>query len=159
MPKVVVLRVTSRHGPLELIIPIQHVGVAETLHQLAAREAVQELEEGRGWITEAKDTDGQFIKTNFERRWDEIVEREAVRLGVQFQVANKWCSFIGVEENAKGSEEGLPEYEMVKIEILAHNGGITGNVALSSFLYVVSLPVIYINDTLLSLHMLKEEFC
>lgn len=143
-PKAIVLRATSEQGPLELVVPIQHVGVGKTLHQLAARKAVQELEEGRGWITGAKDTDGKLIKSKFEGRWDEIVKREAVRLGVQFQVANKWCSFIAVEENTNGSEEGLPDYEMAGKEELGHNSGITGNVTFSPFLYLVSLPVICI---------------
>ncbi len=87
-----------------------------SLHQLVARKAVQELDEGRGWFTEAKDIDGKLIKTKFERRWNEMVEQEAVRLGVKFQVATKWCSFIAVEENESGSEEGLPEYGMVDNE-------------------------------------------
>ena len=158
-PKAIILRATSEQGPLELVVPIQQVGVGETLHQLAARKAVQELEEGRGWIMGAKDRDGKLIKTKFEGQWDETVEREAVRLGVQFQVANKWCSFIAVEENANDSKEGLPDYEMVDKEEPGHNSGITGNVTFSPFPYLASLPVICINDTFLASHMLKEEFC
>jgi Vault protein inter-alpha-trypsin domain/von Willebrand factor type A domain len=118
-PKAIVLRATSEHGPLELEIPVQDVGIGQTIHQLATRKAVVELEEGRGWITEASDRDGKVIKKKYEGRWDEIVEREAVRLGVQFQVANKWCSFVAVEENAD-IEEALPDYEMID------NGGVEG---------------------------------
>jgi hypothetical protein len=117
-PKAVVLRATSEHGPLELEIPVQDVGIGQTIHQLATRKAVVELEEGRGWITEASDGDGKVIKKKYEGRWDEMVEREAVRLGVQFQVANKWCSFVAVEENA--DTEDLPDYEMID------KGGVEG---------------------------------
>ena len=103
VPRIVVLRATCEHGPLELEIPIQDVGVGETIHQLAAKKAIHELEEGRGWITEAKD-DGKLIKDQYEGRWDEIVEREAVRLGVQFHVGGKWCSFVAVEGNSQTGE-------------------------------------------------------
>ncbi|KAJ9605425.1 hypothetical protein H2200_010082 [Cladophialophora chaetospira] len=99
-PTSVTLRGTSQHGPLELQIPVQDIGVGETLHQLAAKKAVHELEQGRGWITEAR-ADGKLLKTAHEGKWDLIVEREAVRLGVQFQVGGKWCSFVAVEQNGQ----------------------------------------------------------
>jgi hypothetical protein len=104
-PQSVVLRATCEHGPLALEIPIQDVGFGETVHQLAAKKAVQELEEGRGWITEVKDDSGKLIKDKYEGRWDEFVEREAVRLGVQYQVGGKWCSFVAVEANSRTGEE------------------------------------------------------
>jgi hypothetical protein len=48
-PTSVVLRATSAHGPLELEIPIEALAKpAKTIHQLAAKKAVQDLEEGRG---------------------------------------------------------------------------------------------------------------
>ncbi|KAI9881908.1 MAG: hypothetical protein M1823_006381 [Watsoniomyces obsoletus] len=45
--KSVVLRGTSEHGPLEVKIPVQDVGRGETIHQLAAKKAVHELETER----------------------------------------------------------------------------------------------------------------
>lgn len=111
-PKAVVLRASSEHGPLELEIPVHDIGHGQMLHQLAARKAIQELEEGRGWITDAKDTNGKLLKSRYEGRWDEMVEREGVRLGVRFQVAGKWCSFVAIERDngdihAPASEEIL----------------------------------------------------
>lgn len=98
-PKTVVLRATSPHGPLELEIPVQATSEpGETIHQLAAKKAVGDLEEGRGWIFDARDENGTLIKERFESRFDEMVEREAVRLGVKFQVGGKWCSFVAVED-------------------------------------------------------------
>lgn len=131
-PKAVVLSATSEHGSLELVIPVQDVGTGETLHQLATKKVVQELEEERGWITEATSNDGKLLKAKFEGRWDEMVEREAVRLGVQFQVANKWCSFVAVNTNANSSDD-LPEYEMINDEKLGHYET-AGNVS-SPFLF------------------------
>jgi von Willebrand factor type A domain/Vault protein inter-alpha-trypsin domain len=132
-PKAIVLRASSEYGPLELEIPVQDVGVGETVHQLAARKAVHELEEGRGWITESKDRDCKLVKTKFEGRFDEMVEREAVRLGVQFQVGGKWCSFVAVEKNSEISKEGLPEYEMIDKEKSEESTG-EGEVSSSLFL-------------------------
>ncbi|KAK3824894.1 MAG: von Willebrand factor type A domain-containing protein, partial [Benniella sp.] len=98
-PKSVVLRGVSRHGPLEIEIPIQILDTpGETIHQLGAKSAIAELEQGRGWITQLKDeSDGQLLRQKYESRFSDMVEREAVRLGVQFQVGGKWCSFVATE--------------------------------------------------------------
>ncbi|KAF2095458.1 VIT-domain-containing protein [Rhizodiscina lignyota] len=106
-PTSVMLRGTcpSANGdiPLELEIPVQVLDKpGETIHQLAAKKAVGELEEGRGWIFSAKDeTTGKLPKDVREGRFGDMVEREAVRLGVQFQIGGKWCSFVALEENDK----------------------------------------------------------
>ncbi|KAM3087341.1 hypothetical protein ACMFMG_001438 [Clarireedia jacksonii] len=96
-PTSVILRATSQQGPLELSIPIEALSIqSNTIHELAARKATQDLEEGRGWITEAKGADGMYLKDQFASQLGEIVKREAVRLGEQFQIANRWCSFVAV---------------------------------------------------------------
>ncbi|KAL8803861.1 MAG: hypothetical protein Q9182_002917 [Xanthomendoza sp. 2 TL-2023] len=110
-PKSVVLRAKSEHGPLELEIPVENLSTpGHTIHQLAARKAIQELEEGRGWIYEARDGSAKaqeepakLVKERYPGRFDEMVQREAVRLGVQFQVGGKWCSFVAVKDNDKES--------------------------------------------------------
>lgn len=109
VPKTVVYRGTSRHGPLELEIPVTALSEpGETIHQLAARAAVKELEEGRGWIYEAKAEDGKSLKEKFEGRFSDMVEREAARLGVQYQVGNKWCSFVAIDADS-GKQEAQPK--------------------------------------------------
>lgn len=107
-PSCVVLRGTSTRGPLELEIPVQEVSEpGETIHQLAAKKLTKELEEGRGWLHDAKVGD-KLLKEKYESRFEEMVEREAVRLGVQYQVGGKWCSFVAVEgENAASADAGL----------------------------------------------------
>lgn len=110
-PKSIVLRGTSKCGPLELEIPIQVLDTpGETIHQLAAKKAISELEQGRGWLPEAKDETDAILKTKFEGRFDDMVEREAVRLGVQFQVGGKWCSFVAVEKNKNPTTENKKEH-------------------------------------------------
>lgn len=107
IPKSVTLRAKSEHGPLELDIPVEvPSSQGQTIHQLAARKAILELEEGRGWIYEAKGTDDaeRLVKECYPGRFDEMVQREAVRLGVRFQVGGKWSSFVAVKANEDGSE-------------------------------------------------------
>ncbi|CAI4214200.1 unnamed protein product [Parascedosporium putredinis] len=97
--KSVVLRGTSVHGALELEIPVTTLDEpGETVHQLAARKAVKELEEGKGWIRHAKDAGDELLSRRYDGRFSDMVEREAVRLGVRYQVAGRWCSFVAVEE-------------------------------------------------------------
>lgn len=99
-PSSVVLRATSEHGPLELEIPVQDVGVGQTIHQLAAKKAVHEIEQGRGWLS-AKNFKEKLVGTQYESRMDEITEREAVQLGVEFQVGGKFCSFVALEDGVE----------------------------------------------------------
>lgn len=99
-PTSVLLRATSAHGPLELEIPVTEFREqGETIHQLAARKAVKELEEGRGWIFHAKNRGSTgLLKNEFDGRFPDMVEREAVRLGIKYQIAGKWCSFVAAED-------------------------------------------------------------
>lgn len=63
---------------------------------------MQELEEDRGWLHSAKNekTDA-LLKSEYPSCFDQMVQREAVRLGVQFQVGGKHCSFVAVADNKK----------------------------------------------------------
>ncbi|KAF9346438.1 hypothetical protein BGX26_002067 [Mortierella sp. AD094] len=121
-PKSVVLRGTSMHGLLELEIPVHILDTpGETIHQLAARKATMELEQGRGWITQAKDSKGNLIKHTHHSTFSDMVEREAVRLGVQFQVQGKWTSFVAVENQRdnEGLREELKEVELLSVASVA----------------------------------------
>ncbi|KAB5546956.1 von Willebrand factor type A domain-containing protein [Coniochaeta sp. 2T2.1] len=120
-PKSIVLRGTSAYGPLELEIPVTILPEkAETIHQLAARKAIRELEDGRGWIFHAKDTgDGTLLKDKYPGRFPDMVEREAVRLGVKFQVGGKWCSFVAVDE--KDGMSSVTETERRQPSLVSDN--------------------------------------
>ncbi len=112
-PKAVVLRGTTPQGPLEFEIPVEIMPHnSETIHQLATRKAVGELEEGRGWIYHATDEGGAFVRDRFSKNFDQMVEREAVRLGLQYQVGGEWCSFVAVEgttDSTQPSNNALPQ--------------------------------------------------
>lgn len=100
IPESVILRAESKYGPLEVEIPVTTTTTGETIHQLAARKAIHEMEEGRGWIFHAKEKAGNvLLKDAYKAEFAAMVECEAVRLGVQLQVAGKWCSFVAVEGN------------------------------------------------------------
>ncbi|OAG10661.1 uncharacterized protein CC84DRAFT_1161552 [Paraphaeosphaeria sporulosa] len=104
-PKSVVLKGTSPQGPLALEIPVEiRTAPDQMIHQLAARKAIQELEEGRGWLTEATkegEKPGEMtpIGERYPAKTALLQQREAVRLGVEFQVGSKYCSFVAVEAN------------------------------------------------------------
>ncbi|GMK57424.1 hypothetical protein CspeluHIS016_0402580 [Cutaneotrichosporon spelunceum] len=116
MPKSVFLRGTCSAGPLELEIPITVLDdKATTIHQLAARTEMKELEEGRGWVATAK-VGNQTIKAKYPSQYDDIVEREGVRIGTTFHVSGKWCSFVAVEKRNDGDKNMTdlpPDYEEV----------------------------------------------
>ncbi|KAK2808681.1 hypothetical protein FQN50_004546 [Emmonsiellopsis sp. PD_5] len=120
-PKSLLLKGTSKHGPLALKIPIDDVGQGTTIHQLAARKITLELEEGRGWVYHAKDTDGKLILDNYESKKEDIVKHEAVRLGVQFQVAGKYCSFVAVDPGSKTNEAGKENSVSSASEAVTYN--------------------------------------
>jgi hypothetical protein len=123
MPTSVVLRGTSGHGPLEIEFPIQVLDTpGEMIHQLAAKKAIAELEAGRGWLQEAKDESGQPVKDRHESRFSSMVEHEAVRLGVQFQVGGKWCSFVAVEKKPEAVDEQRKDQQKEDWEWLEDEG-------------------------------------
>jgi hypothetical protein len=99
-PTSVVLRATSSHGPVALEIPVEVLAKPDrTIHQLAARKASQDLEEGRGWIYDGEVSDGVLIKDKYPSQIEGLVKKEAIRLGETFQVVNRWCSFVAVSYN------------------------------------------------------------
>ncbi|MCJ1448599.1 MAG: hypothetical protein MMC23_009116 [Stictis urceolatum] len=109
-PTAVVLRGTSPQGPLELRIAVELLLEKGTsVHALAARRAVQDLEEGRGWVHDARDSkSGELLEIKLAIRFQDIVKNEAVRLGTTFQVANHYCSFVAVQTDAKRSSKEVP---------------------------------------------------
>ena len=93
--KSVVLKGDSVENPFELEVPIEVLSKrSQTIHQLAARKAITELEEGRGWLLYAEDEKGVLVEEKHTVRFQSMVEREAVRLGIKYQIAGKFTSFV-----------------------------------------------------------------
>jgi hypothetical protein len=102
-PKSVWLRGTTPSGDeLELEIAVQSIPEkSRTIHQLAARKILQELEEGTSYLHSGKY--GVDKKKN-EGTFSDWVDREGTRVGVTYAVASKWTSFVAVEK--KQEREG-----------------------------------------------------
>jgi Vault protein inter-alpha-trypsin domain/von Willebrand factor type A domain len=119
--KAVTLSGTCDQGPLRLEIPVDILKTpGETIHQLAAKGAVQELEEGRGWIYTAvvasDKAKPQLLCNEFPSIVPELAKREAVRLGVKFQVGGKNCSFVAVEKKKQPEADSKKEDKDVVME-------------------------------------------
>ena len=102
VPESLTIRNSSSINPFKLTIPIEQLpSPGTTLHSLAAKRAILELEEGRGWLKYALDTtnDNKLLKQTHASIFSDIVEAECVRLGEQYQLAGKYTSFIAVESN------------------------------------------------------------
>lgn len=105
VPEKLIFRATCSQGPLELTIPIKALDKSTTtVHTLAARAAIYELEEGRGWLYDVTIA-GESARTKHASCFEQLVEREGVRLSVKYQVASKWASFVAVENGAVRSEK------------------------------------------------------
>ncbi|KAJ9485267.1 hypothetical protein VN97_g8086 [Penicillium thymicola] len=104
IPKSLKFTATSNNIPLELRIPICDIGTGETIHQLASRKAVIELEEGHGWLSHAEDEKGNKFKHFHADTKKRLAERECQNLGIKFQVTGKYCSFVALEECSSSSE-------------------------------------------------------
>lgn len=94
IPQKITLRAMSPEGALELDIPVQDIGKGETIHQLAAKEAMVDLEEGRGWIHSGPNS--EMIKAKHGSQLEGIVKKECERLGTEFQISGRHCSFVAV---------------------------------------------------------------
>ncbi|KAL3678821.1 hypothetical protein R1sor_021777 [Riccia sorocarpa] len=99
-PRSVILRGTTVSGlDLELVIQVKNVGDGTTVHQLAARKLMKELEEGGSYLHS-----GKFgANPKEESKFMDWIEREAVRVGTTYGVAGKWTSFVAVD-NVDGLE-------------------------------------------------------
>ncbi|RPA96537.1 hypothetical protein L873DRAFT_1772706 [Choiromyces venosus 120613-1] len=81
---------------LSLSIPITRIEQpGETVHQLAARMLLRDLEEEKSWLHSGEygvtaEGDAAAIK--------EYVQREGEEVGMRWSLASKWTSFVGIEE-------------------------------------------------------------
>ena len=96
-PSSVWLRGTTPSGDeLELEIPVQVLPErGHTIHQLAARKLLQELEEGTGYLHSGKYGVDKEKNPGTIGDW---VEREGIRVGLAYGLASKWTSFVAVQK-------------------------------------------------------------
>jgi len=122
-PKSVILRNNSDDAPFEVAIPVEAIPQpGKTIHSLAAKRAILELEEGRGWLTQARDAQSHLLRDKDPTSFSKMVEAEAIRLGIQHQIAGKWTSFVAVQENTPDSTTG-EQHEPPPLPPLVPNSG------------------------------------
>ncbi|OQD75085.1 hypothetical protein PENDEC_c008G06607 [Penicillium decumbens] len=109
VPHYLTFSASSKQGPLQLRIPISDFGEGETIHQLASRKAMIELEELHGWLVKAKDTDGNPFTDLHADTKQRLAARESQALGIKYQVTGKHCSFVALQED--GSEISGKDHE------------------------------------------------
>ncbi|KAJ5758932.1 hypothetical protein N7520_006088 [Penicillium odoratum] len=107
IPRSLRFSATSKQGPLCLRIPITDIGQGETVHQLASRKAVVELEERHGWLENIKDESGNPFKNLHSETQEKIVARECQNLGIKYQITGKYCSFVALESDSDEETQTL----------------------------------------------------
>lgn len=128
-PQSLTFRATSKFGPLELQIPISDSGKGETIHQLASRKAMIELEENHGWLQDAFDASGNPFQQLHSETKQGIVARECQSLGIKYQVTGKYCSFLALESDVSSNSEETPkptETETQTLLVRAHHRAFGG---------------------------------
>src|SRR5271170_946251 len=78
---------------MSLNVPVTEVAITEEkapiIHTLAARTLLGELQEGRLTVQQTNPADDSFA---------DAVTQEGVRIGVKWDLASKWTSFVAVDE-------------------------------------------------------------
>ncbi|KAG0636454.1 hypothetical protein HOY80DRAFT_359364 [Tuber brumale] len=93
-PTSVKLQGTAPGIKIEQSIPITRLAEPGlTIHQLAARMALRDLEDGSSWLHSGK----HGINPN-DDTFQEYVEREGESLSIKWSLASKWASFVAVED-------------------------------------------------------------
>ncbi|KAG0634490.1 hypothetical protein HOY80DRAFT_928659 [Tuber brumale] len=111
-PTSVRLQGTAPEITMEQSIPITRLGEPGlTIHQLAARMALRDLEDGSSWLHSGKHGINPKDDT-----FQEYVEREGESLSIKWGLASKWASFVAVEDEflEKEATEGAAAKANVK---------------------------------------------
>ena len=112
IPTAILLSGTSRQGPLTLKVPICDIGLGMTIHQLAARKAIIELEEESGWLSDAKDDRGNAFDNFHMATKQRLAERECQSLGIKFGVTGKYVSFVAIEDSTRPKRNHKNKFPM-----------------------------------------------
>ncbi|KAJ5678344.1 uncharacterized protein N7477_003977 [Penicillium maclennaniae] len=121
VPQSLTFSATSKQGPLQLRIPISDFGKGETIHQLASRKAVIELEELHGWLKDSKDSKGNPFTQLHSDTQERLAIRECQALGVKYQVTGKHCSFVALEDSHTSENDDKKQPKEFEAETI-HRG-------------------------------------
>jgi hypothetical protein len=126
-PSQICLRGTTPSGnELELHIDVQSLASpGETIHQLAARKILQDLEEGTGYLHSGNYS---VSRESHPGTFDDWVKREGIRVGLKYGLASKWTSFLAVIQNDRPASEAESttsaddDYDFVEAEDSINDG-------------------------------------
>ena len=91
---VTVKTTTPSGGKIVTRVPIEQIGdSAFTVHYLAAKSLIRDLESGSSWIHACSKSKSSSV--------DSAASEVGERLGIQYQVPSKWTTFVAVENTKK----------------------------------------------------------
>ncbi|KAJ3111436.1 hypothetical protein HDU96_005696 [Phlyctochytrium bullatum] len=90
VPKTLTITADSTDGPISISLPVRPAPAGQTLHALAARKLIQDLEEERSFLADA--FTGPMPAG--------IAKKEMVRLGTHYCLASKHTSFLAVDHES-----------------------------------------------------------
>ncbi|KAF0469433.1 von willebrand domain-containing protein [Gigaspora margarita] len=94
--KEIVLSAISQDGPMNLSIPLDPVTLrGSKIHTLAARKLIQDIEEGTSFIHKHPRNKGKKFS-------DSLICKEIVKLGVTYNLASRYTSFLAIDERGSG---------------------------------------------------------
>ncbi|KAJ5924219.1 hypothetical protein N7466_008406 [Penicillium verhagenii] len=135
IPRSLTFKATSKQGPLCLRIPITDIGQGETIHQLASRKAVVELEEGHSWLENIRDGSGNSFEQLHAQTQRKIVARECQNLGIKYQITGKYCSFVALESDPAQTTQESNKKQQNEYE------AVTGRPSTSNYQAIYGRPV------------------
>ncbi|KAJ3414025.1 hypothetical protein HDV05_007150 [Chytridiales sp. JEL 0842] len=109
IPETLTITGTSTDGPISLTVPILPAPAGTTIHTLAARKLLQDLEDGRSFLHVHPDA----VKSKKTGKAlggpvpSSVVEKVGVEVGVKYGLVGKWTSFVAVDEKGEKKEEDV----------------------------------------------------
>ncbi|RPA82320.1 hypothetical protein BJ508DRAFT_208264, partial [Ascobolus immersus RN42] len=103
-PKEVVFTAKTSNGDaLELVIPVTQTprsdnnDINTTIHKLAARRLIKEMEQGSTWIDDALSQQLNIQKKDAPSTYQRYVDQQGEAIAMKWQILSKWTSFIVVD--------------------------------------------------------------
>ncbi|CAG8728851.1 23899_t:CDS:2, partial [Racocetra persica] len=114
--KEITLSASSHDGPMRLSIPLDpEILKGSKIHTLAARKLIQDIEDGTSFIHKHPRNMGKRLPNS-------LIRKQIVKLGVMYNLASKYTSFLAIDErNIESVAEGksLPSQKIVPVSAAA----------------------------------------
>ncbi|OCL11886.1 hypothetical protein AOQ84DRAFT_361126 [Glonium stellatum] len=118
LPRAVNVKATYPSETISVDIPVEHVNTRlPTVHHLAAKRIILDLEAGHSWIhasTPHSRTLGK--RSSASLALDELVRQEAECIGLKWAITGKWTSFVAVD-HVRHTEDLVGLYKPSRSEL------------------------------------------